>query len=133
MQVSEMDSGTTFEAYEDENGRWRWRLWNGRGRIVASSGEAYASQVGALRAAEAVRQVARDADVATEPGLGIAAAVRLRELIADPSPAPAPFSAAEAAPASVPVRATRKRRRTGTRRQSTLRAVRGEPLRLVRP
>jgi uncharacterized protein YegP (UPF0339 family) len=86
-----------FEAYEDENGRWRWRLWNDEGKIVACSGEAYGSQFEALLAADAVRAAAGGAPLAGEPGLGIAAACRLRALLSDSVPVRA--APAEAAPA----------------------------------
>ena len=76
-----------FEAYEDENRRWRWRLWNDDGHIVATSGEAFGSQFEALLAADAVRSAAGDATLAGKPGLGIAAAGRLKALLSDDGPA----------------------------------------------
>jgi uncharacterized protein YegP (UPF0339 family) len=72
-----------FEAYEDENGKWRWRLWSNGGKILACSGEAFAAQPEALQAAERVRAAANGAEMASAPGLGIRAALRLRALLSD--------------------------------------------------
>jgi uncharacterized protein YegP (UPF0339 family) len=71
-----------FEAYEDDNGEWRWRLWSADFELVASSGEAFASQAEALRAAAAVKGCAATATVESAPGLGMKAARRLRALLA---------------------------------------------------
>jgi uncharacterized protein YegP (UPF0339 family) len=79
-----------FEAYEDENGRWRWRLWNDDRHIVATSGEAFGSQFEALLAGDAVRSAAAGATLAGKPGLGIAAAGRLKALLSDEVPDGAP-------------------------------------------
>jgi len=45
----------TFEAYEDARDEWRWRLVSSRGRIVADSGEGYATRASCLRAIALVR------------------------------------------------------------------------------
>lgn len=71
-----------FEAYEDESGEWRWRLLAANSRIIASSGESFYSQAGALRAAEGVQVTAPKAAISITPGLGIKAALRLRALLA---------------------------------------------------
>ena len=76
-----------FEAFEDDAGQWRWRLWAPDYRLLASSGEAYASQAEALSAAEAVRENASDAYISSTPGLGMPAARRLRALLSDAPPA----------------------------------------------
>lgn len=81
-----------FEAYEDENEKWRWRLWSNSGKILASSGEAFSSQAGALQAAERVRASAHGAEMSSAPGLGIRAALRLRALLNDGERAPAQVS-----------------------------------------
>ena len=112
-----------FEAYEDQDGRWRWRLWSDSGRIVASSGEAYASQFGALSAAGAVQELAGGAEMASEPGLGIRAAVRLKALL-DDTPPPA---------AAKSVGTPRRRLRAVPRSRPALRPVRGGRLRAARP
>ena len=39
-----------FEIYPDKAGEWRWRLVAGNGRIVADSGEGYASKANVKRA-----------------------------------------------------------------------------------
>ena len=70
-----------FEAYEDRNDKWRWRLFAANGRIIASSGEAFSSKTSALRAAEGVRQTAPNSVIAIAPGLGDKAAMRLRALL----------------------------------------------------
>lgn len=41
----------TITVYRDKAGGWRWRLKASNGRKVADSGEAYASQTNANRAA----------------------------------------------------------------------------------
>ncbi len=33
-----------FHVYQDKAGQWRWRLWAANNRIVADSGEGYASR-----------------------------------------------------------------------------------------
>lgn len=71
-----------FEAYEDRDCKWRWRLMAANSTIIASSGESFASQAGALRAAEDVRATAPGAAISIAPGLGIKAALRLRALLA---------------------------------------------------
>ncbi|UUY01582.1 DUF1508 domain-containing protein [Svornostia abyssi] len=44
-----------FEIYRDAASEWRWRLKAANGRIVGDSGEGYASQSNARRAAEHAR------------------------------------------------------------------------------
>lgn len=44
-----------FEIYRDRAGEWRWRLKAGNGRIVGDSGEGYASESNARRAATTAR------------------------------------------------------------------------------
>ena len=34
----------TYHYYKDSKGEWRWRLKAGNGRIIADSGEGYASE-----------------------------------------------------------------------------------------
>lgn len=74
-----------FEAYEDIGGKWRWRLLAADERIVASSGESFSSKSAALRAAKGVQATAPAATISIVPGLGIAAALRLRALLASPT------------------------------------------------
>jgi len=54
-----------FETYEDRGGEYRWRLRGANDRIVADSGEEYASEGGVEDAVERVRGYAPDADVLT--------------------------------------------------------------------
>lgn len=89
-----------FEAYEDENSKWRWRLWSNGGKILGSSGEAFPSQADALHAAERVRAAAHGAEMASEPGLGIKAALRLRALLSDGGRVPTGAASGERVPAS---------------------------------
>jgi len=49
----------TFEVYADAGGSYRWRLKGGNGQKVASSGESFASQSNARRAAEHFKTNAR--------------------------------------------------------------------------
>lgn len=77
-----------FEAYEDGGDNWRWRLWDRDGKIVASSGESFPSQAGALRAAEAVQAAAPGAAISIAAGLGIKAAQRFRALLAGDATGP---------------------------------------------
>lgn len=39
-----------FEVFRDSRGDWRWRLVAGNGRVIADSGEGYASKFNAKRA-----------------------------------------------------------------------------------
>ena len=53
-----------FEAYADVSGKYRWRLKDGNGEKVASSGESFASKENARRAALNVKATA---PVAADP------------------------------------------------------------------
>jgi uncharacterized protein YegP (UPF0339 family) len=44
-----------FEIYQDVVHEWRWRLLAPNGKIIADSGEGYATRANARRAAENVR------------------------------------------------------------------------------
>jgi uncharacterized protein YegP (UPF0339 family) len=44
-----------LDIYEDAAGEWRWRIVARNGRIVADSGEGYATKSNAKRAAERLR------------------------------------------------------------------------------
>lgn len=52
---------THFEVFRDKAGEYRWRLVASNGRILADSGEGYASKHGARDAAERVQQGVDDA------------------------------------------------------------------------
>lgn len=52
-----------FEVYEDEAEEWRWRLRHRNGRILADSGEGYASRSGTLDAIDGVKRNAPGAAV----------------------------------------------------------------------
>ena len=47
-----MNRGPVYRVYQDAAGEWRWRLVAANNRIVADSGEGYASKANALRAAK---------------------------------------------------------------------------------
>lgn len=52
-----------FEIYADAGGKYRWRLKDGNGEKVASSGESFENRSNAKRAAENVKSTAPDAEV----------------------------------------------------------------------
>ena len=52
-----------FQIYTDAAGRYRWRLKDGDGEKVASSGDSYASRSDAKVAAQLVKGTAPDADI----------------------------------------------------------------------
>ena len=52
-----------FEIYADTSGSYRWRLVASNGQTVASSGESFASQANARRAAENVKDNAGKAEI----------------------------------------------------------------------
>jgi uncharacterized protein YegP (UPF0339 family) len=113
-----------FEAYEDRGGNWRWRLWAGNEKIVASSGESFSSKSAALRAAEGVRETAPAATISVAPGLGIEAALRLRALLADGDSGDRRVVDLQqrrlraVAPTNSKVKVRRVRRRSGSRSRS---------------
>ena len=52
-----------FQIYTDAAGRFRWRLKDGDGEKVASSGDSFASESDAKRAAQLVKSTAPDAEI----------------------------------------------------------------------
>ena len=52
-----------FQIYADASGKYRWRLKDGDGEKVASSGDSYASKSDAKLAAQLVRGTAAHADI----------------------------------------------------------------------
>jgi uncharacterized protein YegP (UPF0339 family) len=54
----------TFQVYRDSAGQWRWRLKAANGRIVGDSGEGYATEHNARRAAEHARSSIAGARIA---------------------------------------------------------------------
>jgi len=57
-----------FEVFEDAAGEYRWRLVHRNGRILADSGEGYASRSNARRAVETVERTVGEAEVGAESG-----------------------------------------------------------------
>jgi uncharacterized protein YegP (UPF0339 family) len=59
-----LDVGSAaFEIYEDAGEEWRWRLRHRNGRILADSGEGYASRSGAEAGINSVKRNAPNAGV----------------------------------------------------------------------
>lgn len=56
-------SKATFEVYEDQAGKWRWRLVHDNGNIIADSGEGYASRQKCEQGLESVKENAPAASV----------------------------------------------------------------------
>ncbi len=71
-----------FEAFEDIQGKWRWRMVAANHKVIASSGESFDSQADALRAAEGVRVGSAHSHVSLTAGLGARGALRLKALLA---------------------------------------------------
>jgi uncharacterized protein YegP (UPF0339 family) len=62
-----LDVGSAaFEIFEDAGEKWRWRLRHRNGRILADSGQGYASRTGAEDGISSVKQNAPNADVTAE-------------------------------------------------------------------
>lgn len=57
------ESKGTFQLYEDNAGKWRWRLVHQNSNIVATSGQGYASDRSARRGMRSVKRNALGADV----------------------------------------------------------------------
>ncbi len=71
-----------FEAFEDIQGKWRWRMVAADHTVIASSGESFDSHANALRAAEGVRIGSAHSHVTPTAGLGARGALRLKALLA---------------------------------------------------
>jgi uncharacterized protein YegP (UPF0339 family) len=52
-----------FEVFEAHDKTWHWRLIAGNGKIIADSGEGYASEYNAVRAARRTKELASQAPV----------------------------------------------------------------------
>jgi uncharacterized protein YegP (UPF0339 family) len=52
-----------FQIYADAAGKFRWRLKDRDGEKVASSGDSFVSRSDAKLAAQAVKEIAHDADI----------------------------------------------------------------------
>jgi len=52
-----------FDIYEARDSSWRWRLVASNGKIIADSGEGYASEYNAVRAAKRTKELAPSAPV----------------------------------------------------------------------
>lgn len=56
-------SQATFEIYEDNEGKWRWRLVHDTGNIIADGGEGYASRQKCREGIESVKSNAEGAEI----------------------------------------------------------------------
>ncbi|ELZ20821.1 hypothetical protein C475_19518 [Halosimplex carlsbadense 2-9-1] len=54
-EPDEPGSDATFELYEDNEGKWRWRLAHDNGEIIADGGQGYSSKQKAKQGLESVR------------------------------------------------------------------------------
>ena len=61
--LAEGGSNATFELFEDNEGKWRWRLVHDNGNIIADSGQGYSSKQKAKQGLESVRTNVSDASV----------------------------------------------------------------------
>ncbi|HST13267.1 MAG TPA: YegP family protein [Gaiellaceae bacterium] len=52
-----------FQIYTDAAGKFRWRLKDGDGEKVASSGDSFATRLDARSAAQLVKDIARHAEI----------------------------------------------------------------------
>lgn len=57
-----------FEVYKDRAGEWRWTLVASNGKTIADSGEGYASEYNAVRAAARTKELAPQAPVKRPDG-----------------------------------------------------------------
>jgi len=57
-----------FEIYKDQSSKWRWRMVAANGKIIADSGEGYASEYNAVRAAARTKALALSAPVKRRDG-----------------------------------------------------------------
>jgi len=76
-----------FDVFQDRAGEWRWHLKAANGRIMADSGEGYASQTNAERALRAFRARVATAGVRVRPP-------RPRKVARKRPPTPAPLLSA---------------------------------------
>ena len=60
-------SPAAFDVYVDEAGEWRWRLVHANGKILADSGEGYATRQKAREGLSSVKINAPDAPVEVDP------------------------------------------------------------------
>ena len=52
-----------FQIYTDAAGKFRWRLKDGDGEKVASSGDSFATRLAARSSAQLVKDIARHAEI----------------------------------------------------------------------
>ena len=68
---SEVKGGKGFEIYEDNAGKWRWRLRASNGELIAVSEQGFASKSGVGKALDVVRRNAAAAEGHTEPDAAV--------------------------------------------------------------
>jgi uncharacterized protein YegP (UPF0339 family) len=54
--ADQVESQATFELYEDDGGKYRWRLRHDNGNMIAHGGQGYASRGGAEHSVERIRE-----------------------------------------------------------------------------
>lgn len=47
-----------INVYQDHAGEWRWQMYAANNRVIADSGEGYATEYNAVRAAHRLRELA---------------------------------------------------------------------------
>ena len=57
-----------FEVFEARDKTWHWRLIAANGKIIADSGEGYASEYNAVRAAKRTKELAPQAPITRPDG-----------------------------------------------------------------
>ena len=58
----------TFTVYEGSDKKWYWRLKADNGRVIADSGEGYASEYNVVRAAKRCKELAPTAPIKRSDG-----------------------------------------------------------------
>ena len=57
-----------IEIYQDRAGEWRWTFYASNGRKIADSGEGYASEYNAVRAARRLKELGPSAPIKRRDG-----------------------------------------------------------------
>lgn len=63
-----------FEVYSGRDNLWRWRFFAANGKIIADSGESYASEYNAVRAAKRTKELAPIAPISRPGGIALSEA-----------------------------------------------------------
>ncbi len=60
----------TFDIYQDNSGKYRWRLTSAKARVIASADDTYDTKSAAITAARAAKRTATGADIFDRTGWG---------------------------------------------------------------